>query len=498
MSLTSALNTAQSIFNNTGTQSSIVSNNISNANNADYVRRQAVLTVSSGGAQVVQIARNQQPSLQRQFLSSTSTDAAQQRVLQGFSDLQSGTVGGNDSELAPATYLSAFQQAMTAYAGSPSSATAAQAAITAAQDVATSLNNATSATQAARAGADKEIASNVDSLNKLLKQFQTANDAVKSATTLGGNTSTALSDALDQRDSVLKQISSIVGVTTVTRDNNDMALYTSDGTTLFETLPRSVTFTPTNTYSAGTTGNAVYIDGVAVDPGTGAATTGQGTLQALLQVRDDAAPTYQKQLDEIARGLVSMFSETGTGTPAAPTLPGLFTWSPAGGATPYTPPTTPATVIPGIAGTIKVNSSLITSQGGNPNLLRDGGINGAGYVENSTGVASYTKRLDNYGKAMNADMPFDSAADVDASTNILSFASGSVGWLEAQRSAATTGSENTSAGLSRSSDAYSNGTGVNLDEELTLMMDIEQSYKAGTKILNAVNEMLQAVLDIAS
>src|ERR1700712_5216081 len=280
MSLTSALNTAQSIFNNTGTQSSVVSNNISNANNADYVRRQAVLTVSSGGAQVVQIARNQQPSLQRQFLSSTSTDAAQQRVLQGFSDLQSGTVGGNDSELAPATYLSAFQQAMTAYAGSPSSAPAPQAAITAAQDVATSLNNATSATQAVRAGADKEIASNVDSLNKLLKQFQTANDAVKSATTLGGNTSTALSDALDQRDSVLKQISSIVGVTTVTRDNNDMALYTSERTTLFERLPRSVTFTPTNTYSAGTTGNAVYIDGVAVDPGTGAATTGQGTLQA--------------------------------------------------------------------------------------------------------------------------------------------------------------------------------------------------------------------------
>ncbi|PZM11988.1 flagellar hook-associated protein FlgK [Rhizobium tubonense] len=496
MSLTSALNTAQSIFNNTGTQSSVVSNNISNANNADYVRRQAVLTVSSGGAQVVQIARNQQPSLQRQFLSSTSSDAAQQRVLQGLTDIQSGTVGGNDSELAPATYLSAFQKALTTYAGSPNSTTAAQAAITAAQDVATSLNNATNAVQAVRTSADKEIKTNVDTLNKLLTQFQTANDAVKSATALGGNTSTALADALDQRDSVLKQISSIVGVTTVTRDNNDMALYTSEGTTLFETLPRTVTFSPTNAYSASTTGNAVYIDGVAVDAGTGAATTGQGTLQALLQVRDETAPTYQSQLDEIARGLVTMFSEKGTGTPAAPTLPGLFTWSPAGGATPYTPTT--STVIPGIAGTITVSSSLITSQGGNPNLLRDGGINGTGYVENTSGDASYSTRLDNYGTAMNADMTFDPTAGVDTSTNILSFSSGSVGWLEAQRSAATSGAENTSAALSRSSDAYSNGTGVNLDEELTLMMDIEQSYKAGTKILNAVNEMLQAVLDIAS
>jgi flagellar hook-associated protein 1 FlgK len=503
MSLTSALNTAQSIFNNTGTQSSTVSNNIANANNADYVRRQAVLTVSSGGAQVVQIARNQQPSLQRQFLSSTSTDAAQQRVLQGMSDLQAATVGGNDNELAPATYLSAFQTALTTYAGSLNSTTAAQAAITAAQDVATSLNNATNAVQSVRTDADKEIATNVDTLNKLLTQFQNANDAVKSATALGGNTSTALADALDQRDSVLKQISSIVGVTTVTRDNNDMALYTSDGTTLFETLPRTVTFNPTNAYSASTTGNAVYIDGVAVDAGTGAATNGQGTLQALLQVRDDTAPTYQKQLDEIARGLVSMFSETSTGTTAAPTLPGLFTWSPAGGATPYTPTT--SAVIPGIAGTITVNPKLITAQGGNPNLLRDGGINnpnpavtGISYTQNTSGDASYSTRLDNYGTAMNAKMTFDSTAGVATSASILSFSSGSVGWLESQRSAATSGSENTAAALSRSSDAYSNGTGVNLDEELTLMMDIEQSYKAGTKILNAVNEMLQAVLDVAS
>ena len=53
MSLTSALNTAQSIFNNTGTQSSVVSNNIANAGNKDYVRRQASISTSLNGAQVV-------------------------------------------------------------------------------------------------------------------------------------------------------------------------------------------------------------------------------------------------------------------------------------------------------------------------------------------------------------------------------------------------------------------------------------------------------------
>jgi flagellar hook-associated protein 1 FlgK len=498
MSLTSALNTAQAIFNNTGAQSSVVSNNIANAGNADYTRRQAMLTTDMAGAQVVRIARADEPSLQKAFLGSTSDDAAQERLLQGYEDIQSGTIGGNDNEIAPATYLAALQKAMQDYAASPSSATAGQAAINAAQDVANSLNGATAAVQGMRTDADKEIKQDVDTLNSLLQQFQQANDAVKTASATADPTSTALSDAMDQRDSVLKQISQIVGVNTVTRANGDMALYTTGGATLFETTARSVTFKPTTAYTAAISGNGVYIDGVALDPGQGADTTGQGSLQALLQIRDDVAPTYQKQLDEISRGLVTMFSEKSSDA-SKPTLPGLFTWS--GGTVP-----TSATAIAGMAGTIAVNPKLITSQGGDPTLLRDGGINNnptgtppdTSYTVNTSGDAGYSDLLDSYVTGMDAKMNFDASAGSDTSASIMDYASASIGWLEGQRSTATTAAENTSAAVSRSSDAYSNQTGVNLDEELTLMMDIEQSYKAGTKILNAVNEMLQSVLDIAS
>ena len=494
MSLTTALNNAQAIFNNTGTQSSVVSNNIANASNSDYSRRQAVLTTNGAGAQVVQIARSDEPALQKAYLANSSSDAAQQLLLNAYSNLQSATLGGNDNEIAPSTYLTAFQTAMQTYSGSPSSTTAAQSAINAAQSLATSLNNASTAVQSARSDADKQISSDVDTLNGLLKQFETANDAVKLATTAAGPTSNALADAMDQRDSVLKQISQIVGVTPVTRGNNDMALYTSNGTTLFETIPRTVTFTPTNSYTAGTTGNNVYIDGVAVTPGQSATTTAQGTLQAALQVRDDVAPTYQKQLDEIARGLVTTFAEKNS-DPTKPTLPGLFTWS--GGSVP-----TGATAVAGLAGSITVNSKLVTSQGGNPSLLRDGGINNTttetGYTKNTSGDSGYSTQLDAYITAMNTKMDFDPKAGSDTKASLMDYSSSSIGWLEGQRSTATTAAENTSAALSRSSTAYSNATGVNLDEELTLMMDIEQSYKAGTKILNAVNEMLQSVLDIAS
>ena len=47
-------------------------------------------------------------------------------------------------------------------------------AINSAQDLANSLNNATASVQNTRAAADKSIATQVDTLNSLLSQFETA------------------------------------------------------------------------------------------------------------------------------------------------------------------------------------------------------------------------------------------------------------------------------------------------------------------------------------
>ncbi|QRM43063.1 flagellar hook-associated protein FlgK [Rhizobium sp. BG4] len=514
MSLTSALNTAQSIFNNTGTQSAIVSGNIANAGNKDYVRRQAMISTSLDGASVVKIDRAQEDALLRQYLASNSQDSAQQTLLNGLEDVKS-VLGGNDYETSPSSYLAAFQQKLGAFQTSPNNAVAAQGAISAAQDLANSLNNATASVQNTRAAADKSIATQVDTLNSLLSQFETANNAVKNAV----NTNSDPSDALDQRDKLLKQISSIVSVNPVSRSGNDMALYTADGVVLFDTVPRSVQFTPTPTYQASDKGNGVYIDGVALAMGQGGTTSGQGSLQALLQIRDDVAPKFQNQLDEIAKGLINMFAETNSD--GSSTKPGLFTWTDSTGAVGGMPPidtsTNPATspIISGLAGSIKVSSAVITSQGGDPMKLRDGSINDPVpapttppyFNTNPTGNGGYTAQLDKYYNAMSAKVDFDpgtgvvgfnTGSGIDSNVSIMDFAANSVGWLEQYRSSASDASENTSAALSRSDQAYSNETGVNLDEELTLMLDIEQSYKAATKILNAVDEMLKSLLDIAS
>ena len=489
MSLTSAMNTAQSIFNNTGKQTDVTSKNIANVGNANYVKRTAILGTTMAGASIVSNGRAQNESLFRQTISTSSLASGQNTVLTGLEEMKS-IFGGNDYESSPATYMKELLKSLDAYAAKPSDAALAATAVTSAIDVASSLNKASSELQSMRLRADKEIALQVDKLNGLLAKFEEANNEVKAQTAIGGDPS----DALDQRETLLKDISSIIGINVVNRPNNDVALYTTDGATLFEIVPRSVTFKTQPGYDATTTGNAIYVDGVALKAGSGSNTTAEGSLQGLMQVRDDLAPTMQSQLDEIARGLITMFAEKpADSTSGLPDMPGLFTYGPAATTIPAD-----GIVSPGLAASITVNPALIISKGGNPELLRDGGINGTDYVINTatSGGTGFSELIRSYVTAFDAPMNFAASTRIDTNTSILKYGTNSMGWLEQERSGATSANEAKSALYERSATSYSNNTAVSLDEELSLLMDIEQSYKAATKLVTTVDEMLKSLMDM--
>ncbi|MCY0149937.1 flagellar hook-associated protein FlgK [Hoeflea sp. G2-23] len=483
MSLSSAINAAQNSLSNIATQTNNVSRNISNASNPDYNRRNAALATSLNGAQVVSIQRAQDEVLFRQSITGMATSSAQQTLLTGFSNLKE-ILGGNDYENSPATLIANMRDTLSTYAAKPGETTLAQTAIADASTLANGLREASAAVQRVRLDADQEIDRQVNSLNELLSRFEVANKGVYAGTQAGRD----VSAELDERDGLLKQISSIIGVTPVTRSGNDMALYTASGTTLFETVARPVTFESSAGFSASIQGKKVYVDGVPLAAGAGATTSAQGSLQALIQVRDEVAPVVQNQLDEIARALVVTFSEKDQS--AVPTLPdraGLFTWS--GVMVP-----TGAAVVPGIAATIAVNPALISSQGGNPQLLRDGGINGAAYSTNPSGAAGYSDALDSFVLALDAPISFDASAGISVSDSITGFAADSVGWLELNRSEANSAAVSREALRYRTEEALSNKTGVSLDEEMSMLLELEQSYKASARLISAVDEMLQELL----
>ncbi|MCO6187107.1 flagellar hook-associated protein FlgK [Rhizobium sp. L1K21] len=478
MSLQTALNTAQSIFSNTGRQMQVVSKNISNANNPDYNRREAVLSTTTQGAYISRDARASNDVLSRSNYDSVSSLSGQNTLYSGLERL-AASLGGNEYDTSPSAYISNLRNALQAYAALPSDNTLAQTVISDAVDVANSLNATSDAVQALRTDLDKQIELEVADLRSLLDSFKEVNDAIKGGTASGSN----VNDELDTRDQLLSQISEIIGVQSVTRANNDMVLYTSDGTVLFEGSPRQISFTSKNGYDASVVGNPIYIDGVAVSTGAGGNTTAQGSLQANLQLRDNIAPTYQSQLDELASGLIGMFSE-GANT-------GLFSWSLP---TPSSPATiTPGTVYPGLASTISVDPAYNTAVGGDASRLRDGYY----VVSNTTGATGYTALLESYVDGMEASKTWDSSTQLNTTLNILDFSSASIGWLEDLRSTASDAVETKKATQQRTSEALSNAVGVSLDEELSLLLDLEQAYKASSKLVSTVDQMLQALLAAA-
>ncbi|HZG30701.1 MAG TPA: flagellar hook-associated protein FlgK [Ensifer sp.] len=482
MGLSSALNTASSIFSNTSAQMAVVSKNISNSGNADYSRRDATLTTSINGAKLNPTTRSEDALLQRHNLTAMSALSAQGVVSDGLDQLQAA-MGGNGYATSPSTFISKLESSLQAFAASPGNTTLAQSVVSDAKDVANSLNQASDAVQTLRRESDENIQQQVTSLRDLLNQFQTVNDAVKTGTASNRD----VNDELDKRDQILGKISQIVGVQTVIRDNNDMAIYTSDGTTLFEAKPRDILYSSQPGYDATTTGNAVYIDGVPLKPGTGGNTSAMGSLQANLQIRDTIAPKFQAQLDEISRGLVTQFAEKDQTGSGLPNMPGLFTWT--GGNVPGS-----GTVQPGMSSSIAVNAAVDVSQGGDAALLRDGGINGASYVSNTTGAAGYSTLLQGYVTGLTAKIPFDPSTDLNSSLSISDYSSSSIGWLEEYRSQASDSKDTKKAAASTAAQALSSVTGVSLDEELSKLLDLEQSYKASTKIVSTVNDMLQSLM----
>ncbi len=480
MSLSSALSIAQSSLLTTSRQTTIVSRNVADASNPDYARRIANVVSTAPGARSVDIQRVTNDLLFRQNLSALSAWAGQSALFSGMDQLELA-VNGVDNASSASTAIGNLQQALQLYATSPSNQNLATSVIDAARQVMRSLNDGTKAIQDFRTRTDGQIATAVGDLNSLLSQFQDVNNAIVA----GSHSGADVSDALDQRDALLKKISEYVPISTFTRGDNDMVITTADGTTLFETIPRSVTFSPSSGYAAGAAGNAIYIDNVPLSAGSGGNTSAGGKLAGLLQLRDGVASTMQGQLDEIARGLIGAFAET---APAQPDAAGLFTWSGA--------PGVPAagTLVNGLAGQIGINAAIDPDAGGDPTLLRDGGANGAAYVANTTGGASFADLLIAYGDRLDQPMTFDPAAGITADVGVTGYAASSIGWFEGVRQQASTAADAKEALANRTAEALSNATGVNVDTEMSLLLDLEHTYQASARILTSVNQMLDALM----
>ncbi len=499
MSLSTALYTAQSALASVAAQSSVLSQNIANVGTPGYSLRTAnVVTSITGSSTVASVSRATNAALQANLLVAQSDAASQTALSTGLTQLQdslglnstttSSTTAATTSDQSPSTMLANLNDALQSYASAPDSAADGAAVVTAADALATSLNTGASTVQTVRAQADSQIATSVQTINSLLTQFQGVNATIVSGPASGVD----INSAEDTRESILSQLSQQIGITTSVQANGAMTISTDSGVTLFDMTAQQLSFTPTSTYTAATSGKPVTVNGI---PITGPAATTpmaiqSGALAGLTQLRDTVAPNYGNQLDQMANALITDFSETPT-SGGGSTLAGLFN---AGGST------TMPTSITGLASSIQVAASVDPSQGGNVSLIRDGNVSGGNasspgaYTYNTGGDAAYSGRLDGLVSTLGATQSFDPSSGGPASGSLSTYATSSVSWLENSYKAASDAATYQSSFVTTATSALSNATGVNLDSQMSQMLSIEQAYQASAQLLNTVNSMYSSLI----
>ena len=483
MSLSVAFNNARTSLTTTAKQISVSGRNITGATDPNYARKTALqVTGADGSAHIVGVARATNLALFYRVIGTQSGASGQEALLSGIGRLAT-TIGDTADGASPAALVGALRNAVQGLADSPSSRSGAQAVVSAANDLVSALGTASDTILSVRAEADAAMADSVGTINDLLAKFTTLNTQIVHGTVNGAD----VTQAMDDRDAILGQLAEEIGVTVVMRSDNDIALYTDGGVTLFDRSPRSVAFAASNSLPAGTQGNAVFIDGVPVTGDSATMPLRAGRIAGLATLRDEVAPTYQTQLDEMARGLIGAFAEADQSGGGGPDLAGLFTWT--GG------PALPAPGVPGLAARLSVNAAVDPAQGGSLDRLRDGGMNGADYSYNLAGMASFADRLTDVLEGLGAARSFDAAAGIGTGVSVLDFATASVGWLEQLRSTTSQSAEYQNTLLSRATEALSNATGVNVDDEYALQLQLEQAYSASSKLIAVLQQLFDQLLD---
>ncbi len=490
MSLMTAFSNARSSLSSAASQSALVSRNIANVDNPSATRKYAnSVTGPSGAVQIVSVAQSGDAALYRSMIDATSSLGASKATSDALERLHE-VIGDVDSPASPAATLGALQAALTQYAASPENAQAASNAVQAARDVATSLNTASDGVQALRQQADDDLASAATKMNALLGEFQNLNGRIVGGTATG----TDVTDAVDRRDAIITELSSYVGLSVTPRGGGDMMLATDSGVTLFDRSARKVEFTPTTTFNAATVGKAFKIDGVDIAGPNSPMPVKTGSVFGLVSLRDNTAVKFQGQLDALASSLVSAFSETATGGTDPAAYAGLYT----DGAT--SPVDTSTIAVTGLAGRLRIAAGADDSQGGSASLLRDGGISHPGdpnFTDNTGGASGFTDRLNALLGGFSQTRSYDASLGAGASATLGGYAASLGGWLDGQRSNASSDSEYRSVLVTRTKETLSDKTGVNLDDQMTKLLDLERSYQASSKLISTVGQMLDALIQIA-
>ncbi|KJE34514.1 hypothetical protein UF64_15795 [Thalassospira sp. HJ] len=324
MSLTQALNTAISGLNTAQARIAITSSNISNVNTEGYSKKiagQETLTLDGigAGSQVADIYRNVNEGLVREMRGELGKAGREEARYEFFMRIQT-LFGTTQSDAAISQRINDMADAFEQLGVTPDQNSPRIEAIESAIQVMESFEKLSSQLQDLRDDIDDQITDEVNTANTLLTQISELNTGIIRLKNLEQPTT----ELQDQRDQKLNQLSKIIDITTFSRSDGSIVVYSANGSnTLLDRSPNSLSFTQTAGFEPGTGGSGITLDGEDITD-----TLRTGTLKGLFEMRDSEIPALNDQINELAGELRDAINEEhnkGTSFPPPANLSGTRT-----------------------------------------------------------------------------------------------------------------------------------------------------------------------------
>ncbi len=278
--------------------------NISNASTKGYSRQQVELETSGGnftgagffgrGVDVASVTRAQSSFLAREAVLSQSLSEAdraradQLRRLEGVFQTGEAGVGYKAGQL-----LNAFADVATR----PQDVSARQVVLSRLNDVATAFRTAGEDVETLQAGLSEDLRTSTRQVTELAARVADINKTLTANQGLGHT----MNDLLDQRDELVREIASLVGITTVTSEDGAMNLFIGGGQILvlgaessrLSTAPNEFDPSRTSVTLSDPNGDRVLPD----DLLTG------GAIGGLVRFQNDDLVAARSQLGQMAAAL---------------------------------------------------------------------------------------------------------------------------------------------------------------------------------------------------
>lgn len=468
MSLLSALNSATSGLRTAQLGLDLVSRNVANATTPGYTRKTLpqearIVDGESQGVKTLEVQRNVNALLQRQFRQGAA-DTEALSVTDDFLARLEQAFGRPEDANSIASVVGGLNDAFKTLATTPESLTAQRGAIGRAEDLARNLNGLSNTIQSLRTEAERSIGDAVNTIRDKLQAIDEINSDISRRTAVGDSTA----DLQDQRDMLINDLSKLIDISYFTRDTGDVVIYTTNGRPLLDGDPADLSYTPSGILSA-TSVYPLSISGIMLD---GYDITGQiqsGRLAGLIDLRDTLLPQAQDQLDELASQLSQGFSALGLE---------LFTDGPAS--------FVPANTL-GYAGRITVNSVVRTE----PWRMRDGTL--APVPSTLESDATIPLAVLNM---FESQQTFSAGPGLGTSETLQGYAASFVSFQSSQRAQYGDRLFNQKLLSDSLEHRLSNDSGVNIDQEMALMIQLQNSYGASARVIQTVRDMLDTLLQI--